>query len=163
MAMKGDRDYNETTDISFFWAATPTTAEPGGLAVASGVGSGIAMGRNLTDDPNTVTYATAAGNLNVIGVLVQTVAPAMSATRDFINYDKNEIRPGDKCTLITDGFVVTDMISGTPAANGIAYLGASGLFATSSAGGAPSVGKFMSTEDANGYCKVRLAIPSKLA
>lgn len=163
MAMKGDRDYNETTDISFFWAATPTTAAPGGLAVASGVGSGIAMGTNITDDPNTATYATAAGALHVIGVLIQTVAPEMSTDRDFPNLEKNEIRPGDKCTLITDGFVVTDMISGTPAANGIAYLGASGLFATSSAGGAPSVGRFESTEDAGGFCKVRLAIPSKLA
>jgi hypothetical protein len=160
MALKPDREYNEVTDITNFW--TTVAAEKGGIASVVTQGSGAAIGQNITDEPNVVGYATSASGAVPKGVLLQTVTEPMSATRDYINYYNQEIRPGDKCTLVKKGFVVTDMITGTPAVGGIAYLGASGLISTTSGsfGGVatPVVGRFETTVDAAGFARVSIDI-----
>jgi hypothetical protein len=160
MALKPDREINETTDITNFW--TTVAAEKGGCASVVTQGSGAAMGVNITDEANVVGYVASASGAVAKGILLQTVAAVMSATRDFINFENGEIRPSDKCTLIKRGFVVTDMITGTPTAGGVAYLGASGLISTTSGsfGGAttPVVGRFETTVDANGFARVSIDI-----
>ncbi len=158
MALKPDRDYHESTDISNFWYASQATAvEKGGMASVVSQGSGAAMGTNITDEANIVDYDGSVGSSTIPkGILLQDVALAMSATRDFINYENSEIRPGDKCTLVRHGWVVTDMIypDQTPAVGEIAYLGNSGLLATGAVSSSIAVGRFETTKDANGFCKV---------
>lgn len=159
MALKGDREYNEITDITNFWLASQATAvEKGGVASVVTQGSGAALGVNITDDPNVVDYeGTVASGTIPKGVLLQDVALAMSTTRDFPNYEKgDEIRPGDKCTLVRHGWIVTDMIGSgeTPAVGGIAYLGDDGEFYTSQQNSGPTVGRFETTMDSNGFCRV---------
>jgi len=157
MALKPDREYNETTDITNFW--TTVAAEKGGVASVVTQGSGAALGINITDEPNVVGYVADPSGAIAKGVLIQTVTAAMSATRDFVNYENQEIRPGDKCTLVTKGFVVTDMITGTaPTAGDPAYLAASGYFSKVQATGAPQVGRFETSKDANGFARVSVNI-----
>lgn len=159
MALKPDRSYDGSTDITNFWISTATsgyatTGEKGGLASVVTVGSGSALGVNYVDEPNVVSYANSASGAIVKGVLLQDVNAAMSATRDFPDYQTLEIRPGDKCTLVSRGWLVTNLISGTPAVGGVAYLGPSGYFKTTQDSSAPKVGRFETTKDANGYARV---------
>lgn len=157
MALKPDREYNEVTDITNFW--TTAAAEKGGVASIVTADSGASLGVNITDDPNVVGYVVDPSGAKPKGVLLQTVAAAMSATRDFPNYDAQEIRPGDKCTLVKKGFVVTDMITGTaPTAGDNAYLAASGLISKTQATGAPQIGRFETAKDANGFARVSIDI-----
>jgi len=158
MALKPDREYNEVTDITNFW--TTVAAEKGGIASVVTQGSGAAIGTNITDQANVVGYLADPSGAIAKGVLLQTVATAMSATRDFPNFESGEIRPSDKCTLVKKGFVVTDMIpSGvTPTAGAAAYLAASGYISSSQATGAPQVGRFETTKDANGFARVSIDI-----
>lgn len=160
MALKPDREYNEVTDITNFW--TTVAAEKGGCASIVTQGSGAAMGINLLDEANVVGYAVSASGSVPKGILLQTVSAVMSPTRDFLNFENNEIRPSDKCTLVKKGFVVTDMIIGTPTAGGIAYLGASGNISTASGsfGGVvtPTVGRFETAKDAAGFARVSIDI-----
>lgn len=160
MALKPDREYNEVTDITNFWSTSQTSAEKGGIASISTAGSGAALGVNSTDDPNVVLYAADPSGAIAKGVLIQTVAAAMSTTRDFPNYESDEIRPGDKCTLVKKGFVVTNMIPAavTPTAGAAAYLAASGYISSTQATGAPQVGRFETTKDANGYARISIDI-----
>lgn len=160
MALKPDREYNETTDITNFWTTTQTSAEKGGCASVVTQGSGAAIGQNITDEPNTVSYVADPSGTIAKGILIQTVNPVMSTNRDFINFENGEIRPGDKCTLVKRGFVVTDMIpSGiTPTAGAAAYLAASGFVSSTQATGAPQVGRFETTKDAAGFARVSIDI-----
>lgn len=158
MALKPDREYNEITDITNFWYADQATAvEKGGVASVVTQGSGAAIGVNIDDEPNVVDYeGTVTSGTVPKGVLLQNVALAMSTTRDFINYENQEIRPGDKCTLVRHGWVVTDMVGSgeTPAAGGTAYLGDDGELYTTQQNSGPTVGKFDTTLDSNGFCRV---------
>lgn len=158
MALKPDREYNEVTDITNFW--TTVAAEKGGVASVVTQGSGAAIGVNSTDEPNVVGYLADPSGAIAKGVLLQTVTAAMSATRDFVNYENQEIRPGDKCTLVKKGFVVTDMIPAgvTPTAGAAAYLAASGYVSSTQASGAPQIGRFETTKDANGFARVSIDI-----
>lgn len=161
MALKPDREYNEVTDITNFW--TTVAAEKGGCASVVTQGSGAAMGQNIVDEPNVVGY-TVLPHSGVIakGILLQTVTAAMSTTRDFINYENQEIRPGDKCTLVKKGFVVTDMIpSGiNPSAGDPAYLAANGDISSTQTSGAPQIGRFETARDATntGFARVSIDI-----
>lgn len=158
MALKPDREYNEVTDITNFW--TTVAAEKGGCAGVVTQGSGAAIGVNLVDEANVVGYIADPSGAIAKGVLLQTVTAAMSATRDFVNFENGEIRPSDKCTLVKKGFVVTDMIpSGvTPSVGDAAYLAASGMISSTQAAGAPQVGRFETTKDANGFARVSIDI-----
>lgn len=158
MALKPDREYNETTDMTNFW--TTIAAEKGGCASVVTQGSGAAIGQNIVDEPNVVGYSADPSGAIAKGILLQTVAVAMSATRDFPNFESGEIRPSDKCTLVKKGFVVTDMIPVgiTPTAGDSAYLAASGMISSTQASGAPQVGRFETTVDANGFARVSIDI-----
>lgn len=158
MALKPDREYNEVTDITNFW--TTVAAEKGGCAGVVTQGSGAAIGINLADEANVVGYIADPSGVIAKGVLLQTVAVAMSATRDFPNFENGEIRPGDKATLVKKGFVVTNMIPAgiTPTVGAAAYLAASGTISSTQATGAPQVGRFETTKDANGFARVSIDI-----
>jgi len=158
MALKPDREYNEVTDITNFW--TTVAAEKGGCAGVVTQGSGAAIGVNIVDEPNVVGYVADPSGVIAKGILLQTVTAAMSATRDFPNFENGEIRPGDKCTLVKKGFVVTDMIPAgiTPTAGAAAYLAASGYISSTQATSAPQIGRFETTKDAAGFARVSIDI-----
>jgi len=158
MALKPDREYNEVTDITNFW--TTVAAEKGGCAGVVTQGSGAAIGVNIVDEPNVVGYVADPSGVIAKGILLQTVTAAMSATRDFPNFENGEIRPGDKCTLVKKGFVVTDMIPAgiTPTAGAAAYLAASGYISSTQATGAPQIGRFETTKDAAGFLRLSVDI-----
>ncbi|KKN70845.1 hypothetical protein LCGC14_0426280 [marine sediment metagenome] len=158
MALKPDREYNEVTDITNFW--TTVAAENGGCAGVVTQGSGAAMGQNIVDEANVVGYIANPSGVIAKGILLQTVSAVMSATRDFPNFENGEIRPSDKCTLVKKGFVVTDMIPAgiTPTRGAAAYLAASGYVSSTQATGAPQIGRFETTKDANGFARVSIDI-----
>jgi len=158
MALKPDREYNETTDITNFW--TTVAAEKGGCAGVVTQGSGAAIGQNIVDEANVVGYIADPSGAIAKGILIQTVSAALSATRDFVNFENGEIRPSDKCTLVTKGFVVTDMIPVgiTPVAGDAAYLAASGFVSSTQASGAPQIGRFETPKDAAGFARVTIDI-----
>jgi len=156
MALRPDRDYAEVTDISQFWSevAAQDTQEKGGIACVETQGSGVA----LDDLTNVVQYAASSSGAVPKGVLLQDVNPPMSDTRDFKNFAKGEIRPGEKCTLLRKGWLVTDMITGTPVVGGGAYVGASGLISATSGTASARIGRWETTLDADGFAKVYIDI-----
>ena len=156
MALRPDRGYDEFTDISNYWTTSQTSAEKGGVATVVTQGSGVA----LEDTANVVSYAANPSGAIPKGVLLRTVSPALSATRDFINFDAQEVRPGDKVTLVRKGWLVTDMIpSGiSPAVGDAAYVAASGNISSKQASGALQVGRFETTKDADGFARVFIDI-----
>lgn len=150
MALKGDR-YELDTEISYFMNET---AVRGVIVSVSTQGSGSAM-------DSASALATVAANpsgANPLGILLNDVVN-IDQTRQHLNWHKDEVQQGGKVTILSKGFVVTDRISGTPTAGGTAYLAASGLISTSQATGAPAVGRFLSTKDADGYAKVAVNLP----
>tara|TARA_B100000676_G_C18058819_1_gene836326 strand:+ start:994 stop:1491 length:498 start_codon:yes stop_codon:yes gene_type:complete len=157
MALKGDR-YEGMTDISFFM--NDSSAAKGGVVVLSTVGSGVALDQSKA----LVTYAgTASGNVPV-GLLLNDMVN-IDQTRQHINFHKNEVQKGGKVTLLTQGWVVTDMITGTPTAGAPAYLTDDGkLTPTQSATGGvvatPPVGRFLSSKDEDDYAKVAINLPA---
>jgi hypothetical protein len=156
MALKGDR-YEGMTDVSFFM--NDTSAAKGGIAVLSTGGSGVALDQSKA----LVTYAASASGNVPVGLLLNDMVN-IDQTRQHINFHKNEVQKGGKVTLLTKGWVVTDMITGTPAAGNPAYLTAAGkLTPTKSADGGvvatPPVGRFLSSEDEDGYAKVAIDLP----
>ena len=155
MALKADRIETQT-DVSFFMDETATR---GVLCSISTGGSGVSM-----DDGNAVvTVAATASGSKPVGVLLNDVVN-LDLTRQHINFHQDEVQKGSKVTLLQVGQITTDDIVGTPAAGDPAYLGASGLFSST----APSdshneneyyrVGRFLSSKDANSYCKVAVNI-----
>ena len=157
MALKGDR-YEGMTDVSFFM--NDTSAAKGGIAVLSTGGSGVALDQSKA----LVTYAAAASGNVPVGLLLNDMVN-IDQTRQHINFHKNEVQKGGKVTLLTKGWVVTNMITGTPAAGNPAYLTDEGkLTPTKSAAGGvgatPPVGRFLSSEDEDGYAKVAIDLPA---
>lgn len=152
MALKGLRNYNDGVDISFFMNAT---GERGGIVVSVTAGSGAAMDQS----DNVVAYPTGqaqSGTLPV-GLLLNDVVNK-NLTQTHINKHKDEMQVGGKVTLLRRGMVVTNKVSGTPTAHGKAYYSNLGELTTTDEGSCPQVGRFLSTKDADGYCKVEINI-----
>jgi len=157
MALKGDR-YEGMTDVSFFM--NDSSAAKGGVVVLSTGGSGVALDQSKA----LVTYAASASGNIPVGLLLNDMVN-IDQTRQHINFHKNEVQKGGKVTVLTQGWVVTDMITGTPTAGAPAYLTAAGkVTPTQSATGGvvatPPVGRFLSTKDEDGYAKVSLNLPA---
>lgn len=157
MALKPDREYNETTSVRYFWSevVAQATAEEGGIACQETVGSGVSMDQVQ----NVVRYAANGSGAVPVGILQHPVNPVMSATRDFPDLQSGERRPGDKVTLIRKGWLVTDMISGTITAGATVYVGDSGNLSTNQiSAGHVAVGRVETTADANGFVTVFIDI-----
>ena len=148
MALKPDR-IELLTDISFFMN---TIAERGGVACVVTGGSGIAM-----DDANAVvSYAAVASGAKPVGVLLNDVVN-IDLTRQHINWHRDEIQLGGKVTLLRQGQVSTNRVTGSPSAGVDAYVGASGLIGTSSTN-AVKIGQFLSAVDSDGFAKLSVNI-----
>lgn len=153
MALRGDR-WEFKTDISYFCSSV---TERGVVLVAGTSGSGVALDQTV----NTVVLnGTGVAGTKPIGLLLNDIVN-IDQTRQHINYLKDEMQKGGKCTLLQKGWVVTNMIPTgvTPVLGDTAYLGVSGTITNSSAGSTPAVGKFLSSKDEKGYAKVEVDLP----
>ena len=147
MALKGDRNVLET-DISFF---INVTAEKGQLICVSTQGSGAAM-------DHAEQLATTSSGTNVpLGIILNDVVD-IDQTRQHINWHKDEVQKGGKCTILRKGTVVTDQVTGSPSANDVAYVNANGTVGAQVASSS-AVGKFLGSKDADGYIKVAINLP----
>ena len=165
MALKPDR-HEVVTDISFFMNET---AERGIIVTHSTAGSGAAMDDSnaLVAIPTTASGSAPAGLLLNDGVNID-------LTRQHLNQHQDEVQKGGKVTLLKQGYVVTNKleVNSKPTVGAPAYVASSGLLSTTDPEGydgstldlsrkfdySTKVGRFLSTEDADGYAKVYIDI-----
>lgn len=154
MALLGPRKELDT-DISFFMNETATR---GVLVSVSTGGSGVALDQGEA----LATVSASSSGVSPLGFLLNDVVN-LDLTRQHLNQHKDEVQQGSKVTILKIGEVTTDKIFGTPTAGAVAYCYASGLVSPTSEGGtsftSPTVGRFMSTKDENGYAKVAINLP----
>ncbi len=163
MALKSDRIHRGSL-IDFFMNET---AERGVVVCASTVGSGAAMDQSL----QLATVAASPSGQVPLGVLMNDMVN-LDLTRQHENWHRDEIQQGGKITIWNDCVVVTNRIypGHTPAVNTRAFIGHSGLLATSkfvdddSDGGTTGnsthvVGMWLSSKDEDGYAKVSVNLP----
>ena len=155
MALKADR-YEESTDISFFY--NEGTATRGGAVVLD---AALASGAAMDQGGNKVKYGTAGVP---VGILLNDVVNK-DLTRTHLNQYKDEVQQGGKVTVMTRGWVLTNMIEDSidPAAGEIAYVSATeaGDLTNVAPGnsGSLAVGRWMSQKDADGYAKLYVNLP----
>lgn len=159
MALKGDR-YLAITEVSYFM---DEVAEKGGVVVMNTAGSGAALDQSEAE----VTYTDSPSGKYPIGVLLTDMVNK-DLTRTHLNFQKDETQKGGKVPLMREGWVVTDMLYSStgvlhkPTSGGKAYLAPSGTI-TAYAGANleyPHIGRFESTVDEDGYCKVYIKLPN---
>lgn len=150
MALKPDRNLLDTR-IDYFMNEV---ASRGGVAVIGTSSSGVAMDSAVS----VATYAAASSGRIPLGILVCDVFDK-DLTKTHLNYYKEEVQKGQKVTLLTKGYVVTDMLvpATTPSGGNPAYMGPSGLLTpTLVANVTPLVGRFETAKDEDGYVKVSI-------
>ena len=166
MALKPDR-HEVVTDISFFMNET---AERGIIVTHSTAGSGVAM-----DDGNAlVAIPTTASGSYPAGLLLNDMVN-IDLTRQHLNQHQDEVQKGGKVTLLKQGWVVTNKleVNSKPTVGAPAFFASSGLLSTTDPAAydgstlevsdpmlqmTAHVGRFLSTEDADGYAKVYIDI-----
>jgi len=158
MALKADR-YEESTDISYFMTAA--TGDRGGVVCLDLLS---ASGAAMDQGDNTVSYQAAATTDVPVGILLNDVVNK-DLTRTHLNQYKDEVQLGGKVTVLTRGWVVTNKVTGTPAAGDLAYASEtigeiSTVAADAEASGNLAIGRFMSAKDADGYAKVYVNLPN---
>jgi hypothetical protein len=160
MALKADR-HEQTTDISFFYTAG--TATRGGVVVLD---AALASGAAMDQGVNQVRYSQATATSVPVGILLNDVVDK-DLTRTHLNWFKDELQKGGKVTVMTEGWVVTNMIDNVTITPGqVAYASATtagnltNVAATATASGNLAVGRFMSTKDTDGYAKVWVNLPN---
>ncbi len=151
MALKMDR-LIDATEIGYY---LNEVAERGVVVSVSTAGSGIA----LDNTANLATVATAASGQRPLGILLNDFVN-VDQTRTPINWFKDQSQIGNKCTILTKGWIVTDKVQGTPQAGDIAVLGASGnlvavtLGTNTNSATNPVVGRFRSRKSEDGFARV---------
>jgi len=158
MALKADR-YEESTDISYFMTAA--TGDRGGVVCLDLLS---ASGAAMDQGDNTVSYQAAATTDVPVGILLNDVV-IKDLTRTHLNQYKDEVQLGGKVTVLTRGWVVTNKVTGNPAAGDLAYASEtigeiSTVAANAEASGNLAIGRFMSAKDADGYAKVYVNLPN---
>lgn len=156
MALRPQRDYVHG-EISY---TLNDVAAPGVVLVHSTQGSGIAQG----DVAGVVTLSASPSGTTVAGVLMQNFVN-INQTTTHRNFYKDEQVIGERCNLMTKGWVVTDKVTGTPALGNKAYLTANGVVTPtlSTTGGlvaTPFVGRFGGAKDEDGYVKLEVNLPA---
>ena len=156
MALKADR-HELDVDISFFY--NDGAVERGGVVVLDTVGSGAAMDQAGAK----VKYATATNALIPVGILLNDVVN-LDLTRQHINWHQDEVQKGGKVSILKKGYVVTNKVTGTPAAGEAAFVcddtaGNISVQANVDDGKKIIIGRWMSTKDEDGYAKVEVNLP----
>ncbi len=129
-------------------------AERGVVVGVSTAGSGIA----LDNTANVATVSATASGIRPLGILLNDFVN-VDLTRTPINWFKDQSQIGNKCTILTKGWIVTNKVQGTPQAGDVGVLGASGNLVAVTLGtninGAtnPFVGRFRSKKSEDGYAR----------
>lgn len=159
MGLKPHRTTIDTTQDWFMNEA----ATRGGIASVSTTGSGVSEDQA----EQLVTYRANPSGVKPVGLLLNDMVD-IDLTRQRKSYEKDEVVKGEKVTLLRKGTVVTNMIypSQTPTGGAIAYVGHSGYIASTDvasdsefAAANREVGRFESSKDEDGYCKVTINLP----
>jgi len=150
MALKGDRQI-DATEIGYF---VNEVAERGSVVVISTAGSGVA----LENTKNVATVAASPSGQKPLGILLNDFV-SIDRTRFPINWHKDQSASGDKASILTKGWVVTNKLLGTVTAGQVAYLAESGNLRGAGTPAVneslqPTIGRFRSDKDENGYAKV---------
>jgi hypothetical protein len=156
MALKGDRAVY-IDDISY---VSEKAEEAGSLLCVKATqptGRGVGAGQNEAAPVATSLAAIPSGTV-VAGVLINNVVD-IDQTRQHRNFQRVEQVVGENVTLLKDGFVRTNKISGTPAAGAPAYLATNGNFSPTQTNAIPPVGKFETAKGTDGFAKVTVKIP----
>lgn len=140
-----------STNIDFF---LNEVAERGVFLSYSTAGSGEAM----DDSAALATVAANPSGQQVLGCLLNDMVN-IDQTRQHLNWHQDEVQIGSKVTILDKGWVVTNKVLGTPTVGQTAYLGNSGNVTATQAAGAPTVGRFRSVKDNDGYIKVDVNVP----
>lgn len=154
MSLKPDRDI-KVTEVNFVFNGA-YGADNGTAMVYQTTGSG-----NATPDDKSGTVdigpVAPSGAPRVVGLLINPFVPYNPLLHR--NIYKVTQYPGEKATLLKDGWVTLNNISPsiTPTAGQDAYLGASGTWTNANLG-QEKVGQFMSTFDEYGYCRLYIKI-----
>lgn len=153
MALKMDRQI-DATELGYF---VNTVQERGYVLSETTYGSGIAL-----DSPSNVAIAaTVASGSRPLGILLNDFVN-LDLTRQPLNWHKDQAQIGNKATILTKGWVVTNAITAglTVKAGDDAILDVSGLIKNVSPGlnlnyvANPKIGRFRSSVDENGYARI---------
>ena len=146
MSIKADRQILRN-DVS---KVITTAATQGDFCIHDVAGSGAAIGdtygkvKVLSTNPSGAKFA---------GVVMENHV-SLDTTKYDLNQHKSEKLINDVADLCTQGYVVTDNISGTPTVGATAYLASAGKVSPTDSGGCPKVGYFDSIKDELGFAKV---------
>ncbi len=160
MSLKGDR-YELFVDISEFGNSVMTR---GGVVSYSTFGSGAAMDQSAA----LVQYAANSSGSWPKGMLLQDMV-SYDLTRQHLNYYRDEVQIGGKLAIGVKGYWTTNaLVQGTSAiaVGDVAVLTSSGNImnvtqaqefnGTWNKSQNPRVGRFLSTQDEDGYAKVEV-------
>lgn len=147
MALKRLRKYDEGSDIAY---VLNEVAEKG-IVVTYVTGSG---GTGKPGDSNNIVQIPTNASGVPVGVLATDVVSIdLSRYNHVARYHRDEVPVCSPVTIVTDGYVYTDMVSGTPVAGQSAYYTTGGLL-TATNTGSVVVGRFRGTVDGDGYVGV---------
>lgn len=148
MAIRADREIVSTESRYFL----NEVAEKGVVVSVSTAGSGVGMDNTR----NVATVAASSSGSKPLGVLLTTFVN-VDQSRFPINWHKDEANLGDKASILTKGWVVTNKITGSATAGDKAVLSSSGYVAVKAAPSTynetanPVIGRFRTASDENGY------------
>lgn len=157
MALLGDRLIAQTDGTNI---CNDVVQNKGAILVYGTPGSGAAL---VDVNQGFVNLGATGSGKTPAGLCLSTFVN-IDQTRQHRNYHKDEQVVGEKASLMTDGWVVTDQFTGTPTVGATAYLGVSGTVSTtlSATGGlvaTPKVGMFKSVPDESGFVKLQIKLP----
>ena len=151
MALKGSREIL-ATEVGLF---LNEVAERGVVVSYSTAGSGV----NIDSTSNVATVAASASGSKPVGILIDDFVN-LDLSKQPVNWYKHQANSGDKASIVTKGWVVTNKVVGSPNAGDNAVLIANGnvsgvtLGSTWNVTANPLVGRFRSKKDEDGYARV---------
>jgi hypothetical protein len=149
MSLKIDRQV-DAVELRYFLNETASRGVV--VSAPSHTASGVAM----EDTLSVATVAANSSGAKPLGVLAQDVVD-LDLTRISVNWHKDQANKGDKVTIITKGWVVTDQTFGTCTGGEDAVLSSSGAVTNKATDGThneqanPTVGRFRTSKDQAGF------------
>lgn len=150
MGLRADRQI-DSVEIGFYLNEVASVGVVASISTAT-------SGSSLDGTTSLATISANSSGCVPIGVLL-TETVDIDLTRLPVNWHKSQAVKGDKVAIVRKGWVVTDQTTGTITA-GPAVLASSGAVMSRPAITSwnqvanPSVGRFLSTKDENGYVRL---------
>ena len=129
-------------------AALTTGTQPSGAGVGQATNLAAPVARMYTGAPATGT--------KFVGIAMDDVVNFDTAVTPRTSYPPTTRKVGEPFLVGESVEVWTNMITGTPALEGDAYLAADSTFGTTAVNGNGVVGKWKSTKDADGYALLQV-------